>query len=384
MARTTTLRYVWVLVFAVVVSLPSVALSQEASPVMELAPGVEVVANGLTNPRGFTWGADGTLYLALAGAGGDTQLQVEGTPVPYMVGPTSSVATVTDGCTSPVAEGLGSALWTDAGWIWGAMDVAILGEDLYVLLGAGSDLGGNGIYRVLQDGSIELVVDLGAWLTENPPAFIPPDYDPTGSWFDLESDGEKLWVSEAVGGYLLTVSTAGEVTVMADLSVGHLVPTGVALDGEGGAYVGFETTIPYPDGGSKVVHVAADGTVTDYWTGLTAVTDVVMGPDGMLYAAEMATGNTEDPPFFTPNSGRIVRMTGPDSLEEVVTDFEAPVYLGFGMDGMLYVTAPAYAPDAGEGHGALVQFDLGMELPLSAAGFANADPTCAGSATPVA
>ena len=226
--------------------------AQEASPATELSAGVEVVANGLTNPRGFTWDADGSLYLALAGMGGDTQPEVEGTPIPYLVGPTSSIAIVADGCTSPVAEGLGSALWTDAGWIWGAMDVATLGEDLYVLLGAGSDLGGNGIYRVLEDGSIELVADLGAWLTENPPEFIPPDYNPTGSWFDLESDGEKLWVSEAVGGYLLTVSTAGEITVMADLSVGHLVPTGVALDGEGGAYVGFETSIPYPDGGSKV------------------------------------------------------------------------------------------------------------------------------------
>lgn len=355
--------------------------AQEASPATELSAGVEVVANGLTNPRGFTWDADGSLYLALAGMGGDTQPEVEGTPIPYLVGPTSSIAIVADGCTSPVAEGLGSALWTDAGWIWGAMDVAILGEDLYVLLGAGSDLGGNGIYRVLEDGSIELVADLGAWLTENPPEFIPPDYNPTGSWFDLESDGEKLWVSEAVGGYLLTVSTAGEITVMADLSVGHLVPTGVALDGEGGAYVGFETSIPYPDGGSKVVHVAADGTVTDHWTGLTAVTDIAIGPDGMLYAAEMATGNTEEPPFLSTNSGRIVRMTGPDTLEEVVIGFEAPVYMGFDPDGALHVTAPAYAPGTGEGAGALVRIDLTAALPLSATGFANADPTCTGSAT---
>ena len=30
----------------------------------------EIVARGLTNPRGFTWGEDGTLYVALAGTGG--------------------------------------------------------------------------------------------------------------------------------------------------------------------------------------------------------------------------------------------------------------------------------------------------------------------------
>lgn len=38
-----------------------------------------------------------------------------------------------------------------------------------------------------------------------------------------------------------------------------------------------------------MIHVTADGTVSDYWTGLTAVADLVMGPDGVLYAAEMAT-----------------------------------------------------------------------------------------------
>lgn len=104
-----------------------------------------------------------------------------------------------------------------------------------------------------------------------------------------------------------------------------------------------------------MVHVAPDGTVTDHWTGPTAVTDIAIGPDGMLYAAEMATGNTEEPPFLSTNSGRIVRMTGPDTLEEVVIGFEAPVYMGFDLDGALHVTAPAYAPGTGEGAGALVR-----------------------------
>jgi len=376
-------RMVGALVIAFGCLMPSVVASQEASPVVELPDGVEVLANGLDNPRGFTWGADGTLFLALAGTGGDVQVEVEATPLPFFVGPSSSVVTVADGCTSPVAEGLGSLLWTEPGWIWGAMDVAILGDQLYVLLGAGSDVGGNGIYRVLDDGSIELVADLAAWLTANPPPVVPPDYDPTGSWFDLESDGEKLWVSEAVAGYLLTVTPEGEITMMADLSEGHMVPTGVALDGEGGAYVGFETTAPYPDGGSKVVHVAADGTVTDYWTGLTVVTDVVMGPDGVLYAAEMATGNTETEPFLTPNSGQVVRMTGPDTLEPVLTDVDAPVYMGFGEDGMLYLTLPAFAPDAGVGHGSLLRIDPGVGTPISLAGL-SVEPTCAGMATPAA
>lgn len=379
-------RVVGTLVVTISFLVPGAVLARQATPAGTAGAGpggVEVLAAGLTNPRGFTWGADGTLYLALAGTGGETQVAFEGTPAPFFVGPSSSIATVADGCATPFAAGIGSLLWTEPGWIWGAMDVAILNDELYVLAGAGTDLGGNGIYRVLADGSLELVADLAAWMQENPPSFIPPDYDPTGSWFDLEAGTDRLWVSEAVGGMLLTVTPDGQIELIADLSEGHLVPTGVALDGEGGAYVGFETTVPYPDGGSKVVHVAADGTVTDYWTGLTVVTDLVMGPDGMLYAAEMATGNTQTEPYLTPGSGRVVRMTGPDTLEPVVTDADGPIYMGFDDAGMLYLTLPAFGPDAGVGQGALLRLDI-SGAPISLAGLDTTTPTCAGGATPVA
>lgn len=376
-------RLVCVCLLTVVFGAPSSISAQDASPVAGDTAGVEVVVNGLTNPRGFTWGADGELYLALAGVGGETQVSFEGTPAPFFSGKTSSIATVVHGCAVPMAEGLPSGFWSDAGWVWGVMDLAILDGELYALSGGGSESWGqpespNGIYRVQDDGTWELVADLGAWMQANPTAFIPPDYDPNGSWFDLEAGEDRLWVSEAVGGMLLTVLPGGEIELAADLSEGHLVPTGVALDGEGGAYVGFETVAPYVDGSSKVVHVAADGTVTVHWTGLTAVTDVIMGPEGSLYAAEMATGNLDEEPFLNPGSGRIVRQTGPDSLEQVITDIEAPVYMAFDPDGDLYLTYPAYAPDAGEGHGSLLSIDLTPIGPISLADLDVSEPTCAG------
>ena len=360
--------------------------AQESSPVASpAAAGVEVVAGGLTNPRGFTWGEDGTLYLALAGTGGADQLVVEGTPFPFMVGATSTIVTVTDGCTSPYSEDFGSALWTDTGWTWGVMDVAVLDDQLYALAGAGAAGGGNGIYKVNADGTQELVADLGAWTSENPTALIPPDYDPTGSWFDLEAGTDRLWVSEAVGGRLMTVTPAGEIALVADLSEEHLVPSGIAVAPDGGAYVAHETTAPYPDGGSKVIHVAEDGTVTDAWTGLTAVTDIALGPDGTLYAAEMATGNTDSEPFLTPNSGRIVRQSGADSLEEVATDIPYPVMIGFDAAGSLLMAYPAFTLETpSDGQGALVRLDLTGGMPVSLAGVDPAASTCAGGgATPV-
>src|SRR5215471_12918911 len=44
----------------------------EANPVAAQAGGLTVVASGLTNPRGFLWAPDGTLYVAEAGSGGES------------------------------------------------------------------------------------------------------------------------------------------------------------------------------------------------------------------------------------------------------------------------------------------------------------------------
>jgi hypothetical protein len=161
-----------------------------------------------------------------------------------------------------------------------------------------------------------------------------------------------------------------------------MVPTGIAVDSEGNAFVGFETTPPYPDGASKVVKVTPDGTVTDEWTGLTAVTDVAFGPDGTLYAAELATGNTDTDPFLTPGSGRVVRQSGPDSLEEVLTDVAYPVTIGFDSEGALHVANPAFAPDGGVEQGALLRIDPAAETPISLADVAALPSTCEGGPGP--
>ena len=185
--------------------------------------------------------------------------------------------------------------------------------------------------------------------------------------------GDAFLVSVADGGQIIRAVPDGEITLFADLSVGHLVPTGIAVDADGNAFVGFETTPPYPNGASKVVKITPDGTVSDAWTGLTAVTDVEIGPDGVLYAAEMSIDNSEEAPFLNSTSGRIVRQTGPDTLEAVVTDAPPPVGIGFGSDGALYFDSPAFGPSAGEGLGFIARVDLaggpvsfaGVEAPVT-------------------
>lgn len=369
-------------------AVPLASAGQEATPADSAAagalpPGVEVVASGLTNPRGFTWGAAGELYLALAGVGGDQPGALDdGTPDGFFGGPTASVVRIETGCPVPVAEGLPSTLWRDVGWTWGIMDVAILDDQLYALSSGGGINGGfpdvpNGVYRINADGSADLVADLSGWFRANPPEFVSPDYGPDGSLFSLDTGSGFLWAQESVSGQLMTITPDGQVEQVADLSVDHPVFDGLALAPDGGVYFASLTSIPYPEGAARVVHVTPDGAVTDFWTGLTAVTAIAVGPDGMLYATEIATDNLEEPPFLNPNSGRVVRMTGPDSHEAVVTDIPYGVGLGFGPDGAMYLTYPAFGTGAAEGKGVLLRIDLAAGTPISLAGLEDLAPTCA-------
>jgi plastocyanin len=163
--------------------------------------------------------------------------------------------------------------------------------------------------------------------------------------------------------------------VLADLSEGHPVPTAIAPAPDGGIYVGFLTPSPHLDGSSKVVKVEQDGTVSDYWTGLTMVTGLAVTPDGTLYALEMATGNQPTEPNIFPDTGRLVRQTGPDSLEPVVTGLDFPISLAMGPDGGLYVSLPAIATD-GE-LGGIVRIDPALQGPVAVPENLLADSPCA-------
>ncbi len=341
---------------------PLTTAAQDATPAGSPTAGAPpVVASGLTNPRGMTWGADGTLFVALAGNGGTSPAVGEFLPPPTGPeaggGPSAAVAQIDpDGCPVAVATGLPSSLDL-LGGVVGVSDVAILGDQLYALVAGGGGSHGNpdepaGLYRIQADGSYELVADLQAWYKANPVA-RPAEVEPDGQWYGMvaASDGSALWVVESNGGQVLTVTSDGIIARVADLSQGHPVPTGITLAPEGGVYVGYLTPAPFMDGTSRVDHVAPDGTVSTVWTGLTMVTGIAVGPDGTLYAAEMATGDPasmEEPPF-QPFTGRVVRQTGADGLEEVATGMLFPVNLRFSPDGGLNVALPAVGANNGEG-----------------------------------
>lgn len=362
---------------------PAVAVvqAQGATPVASNVSSLEIVATGLTNPRGMTWGADGTLFVSMAGSGG-SNAATEDAPTSKAIGPfgggmTAAVAKIDEtGCPVLVAGNLPSSI-SAMGDVLGAEDMAILGDQLYVSVDGGGPVHGNadapsGVYRVLADGTTELVADLSAWVRANPVKELPADFDPDAAGYSMVADEAAglLWVSDPNSGQILSVTPAGVITRIADLSAGHPVPTKMVLDPKGGIYVGTLTAVPFADGTAKVMHVAADGTVSDVWTGLTVVTDVAIGADGSLYALEMSTGNIPQPPFLQPGSGKIVHQTSDGKTEDVVDGLNLPIAMDMAADGSLYIAMPASGANAGQGSI--------MRLPLGAAAMpAGSGVTCA-------
>lgn len=359
---------------------------------------VTVIASGLTNPRGFTWAEDGTMYVGLAGDGvtevpaatpgtGDEAINENGTPVVAGTGDTfvgtssASVVTIKDGCPVTLASGFPSGGPPELGWDLGVDHVEILNGQLYALVGGGGEAYGhpdfpNGVYQVNADGSHALVADLSAWFRANPVAEPHPPVSPDAQPFSMVGIGGALWIVEANHQQVITVTPEGAITRIADLSVlGNLAPAGIAPAPDGGVYVSFLSPLPFADGSARVVQVGTDGTVTDVWTGLTAATSVAVDADGVLHALEMATGNSNEAPFVAPGTGKVVRQVGPASSDDVLTGLDFPIKMKFGPDGALYVGMPAFG--ATEGQGQILRVDLSADDLIDVKGPFVPATTCA-------
>lgn len=376
-----------------------------ASGARAATPTVAVVASGLTNPKGFAWGPDGTLYVAEADHTGlpggpkvepvpatpataapGAQPTVPGIGVAHAGSTTGAVVRIAGGCPVVVAGGFPSATNPDLGWSLGVAAVAFLGGRLYALVDGGGaatenpDLP-NGVYKVNPDGTKTVVADLSAWLRAHEVAQPHPPLTPDGEPFGMVAGTDALWVTESNHEQLLKVTPDGTVTRVADLStLGDTVPTGLALAPDGGVYVGFLSPLPFAPGTARVMKVDATGKATDVWTGLTTVTGIAVGPDGTLYAAELSTGagTGQAPPFVVPGSGKVVRQTGPSTSADVATGLSSPTWLAFGPDGGLYVNGPAIGAFHGEGR--ILRFDAAAPQAVDATGASTT--TACPAATP--
>ena len=295
--------------------------AQAAPTFEEQTATMTVVADGLANPRGITFDANGDLYVAEAGSGGDG-VCVEGPEGTICFGNSGAVTKVTmDESRSAVAQSqvvtglpsLGAPTTGDGAT--GPHAVAFNSEgDMYLVTGLGGPPSWQDPAGPLGTSGAEF----GWLMSANPVAdsYTPwvnlaqyeADENPGGdnvdtNPFGMIHDGSEWVVVDAGGNSLLTVAGSGDVSaeetfpaVMVEFPPGsgnmqpmQAVPTSVRIGPDGAYYVGQLTGFPFPVGGASVWRVPAGGDAEVYESGFSSILGIDFAADGSLYVLEMFT-----------------------------------------------------------------------------------------------
>jgi hypothetical protein len=322
---------------------------------------VSVFATGLNNPRGLTFGSDGSLFVAEGGAGGTQSTvgvceQVPGPIGPYTGGMSARISRITrDGVRHTVVDHLPSSQTSpDSGSLTsGVADVKFVDGDLYAILaGAGCSHGllgtSNAVIRIHENGTWTEVADLSAYQALHPVSHPDPgDYEPDGTWYSMVAVDAALFAVEPNHQELDKITRDGRITRIVDLSkmfppdvgYGWYGPTAMTSHGED-FYVGNLHTFPIVDGSSMILRITKSGKVETVVTGLTTVVGLAFDRRHRLYVLENTTGN----PFPTPGTGKVLRIDRNGDVKEIATGLFLPTAMTFGPDGDLYVSNVGFGP----------------------------------------
>jgi len=313
---------------ALAVSIVVMSLLGSASSAVAAAPGEGIiVAKGFNGPQGVLVATDGGLYVVDSGIGGDMVVSVTnpetGKPEEVKIGDSARVVHIASDGQQYVMAMLPSVLMErDTS---GGNRLAELDGTVYVTSGGWEGEFGDtpmpNMARVLALKDNQLTELVNTWDVEkanNPDGYILESHP-----YDLTfgPDG-RLWIADAGANDLLAVDLTSKKTEVVSVFPGvpsplpnpargnakesDPVPTGVAFDKAGNLYVSLLPGAPFLPGSAKVVKVAPDGSVTDYATNLTAITDLQSAPDGNLYAVQFAQFTQEGP---LPDTGALIRTS---------------------------------------------------------------------------
>lgn len=282
-----------VLLIAAVSLLPGCGLYRAGCPA-----GMEVLADGLTNPRGLVRGPDGALYLAEAGddaTGGRIT----------RVGP--------DGAHTVLAAGLPHSVNAGVEDV-GTADVAFRRGELYAVEAEAEGELASSLYR-LDAGGPTKVADLLAFERRANPDGAGVESNPFALRYEIDED--RFYATDGAGNDLLRIAPDGAVEAVAAWR-DDPVPTGFTRGTDRALYVALFGKFPHDPGGGRVDRVGTDGAVTTVVDHLTMPVGVAFGGD-VLYVLEFAAGLDLQPRLqFRPSSGRLLRVAG--GRREVVVD----------------------------------------------------------------
>jgi plastocyanin len=343
----------------VVVTTPAATTALESR--LAQPAGATVVAQGLNNPRGFTFAPDGALVIAEAGRAVPGFQPVGLPPPPDFRPPTTTTGRIVrvdlaSGEQSVLADGLPSVTYF-LGDTLGPSSVAYLGSQLYLALAAGPVHGWpftpSGIYRVNADGTTRMVASTDSFNLRNPVASVPPDEEISNPYDMVAGDG-ALWLTDGNANQVYRFTAGSPLTRAADLSSSHPVTTGIARAADGALIVSELTAAPFVQASGRILRVGLDGQITELFKGTTAATGVAVTADGTIYVVEHSI-SLGRPPFLQPGTGRVARVTAA-GLETVVDGLVFPTMARIGPDGALYVANASVYADNGEGQ--ILRIDL--------------------------
>jgi hypothetical protein len=339
---------------------------------------LEVVADGLDNPRGLDFSHWGALYVAEAGRGGAGPC-IPGPDGDVCAGASGAVTKIWHGKQRRVVKGLPSlatpgraatpesaavAAGSDA---IGPSDISFGFFSAYLTVGLGQNpavrvpptLGPLGpkfgkLYRISPFGRVRAVADISAY---------EQDANPDGNMEEGGVDSNpnsvlarpgRQYVVDAGGNDLLRVGPTGRISTVAVFPPGPVppgppfqaVPTAVVRGPDRALYVSQLTGFPFPVERANIYRIEPGSEPEVYAEDLTNVTDLAFGPDGSLYVVEIATNGllSGDP------TGALKRIAPDGSVSEDLAngELEAPYGVTVSRKGHVYVTNHGTSAGGGE------------------------------------